>query len=212
MIKYIFLDVSGTILWKPMIYQSIYETLLSFNHLVSMDELKYKHKALSEIIHFPDRTDSDFYHYFNTEFLRLLGIFPTEELVNAIFNNCTYLPWEKFEDTEVLHTIDIPIGIISNFNTSLKEKLEHFFGSVFKDVLVSEELGIAKPNVEFYQKALERINCLPSEVLYIGDSMKLDIEPASKLGMKCLLIDRDNFYQKSIYKINNLSEVLQYLK
>lgn len=212
MIKYIFLDVSGTILWKPTIYQRISETLNDFNHSVSMEELKYKHKALSEIIHFPDRTDSDFYRYFNTELLRLLGIFPTDELVNAIFNNCTYLPWEKFEDTEILNKIDIPIGIISNFNSSLKDKLEDFFGSIFKDVLVSEELGVSKPNIEFYQKALKSIDCQPHEVLYVGDSMKLDVEPATKLGINCLLIDRDDFYKKSIYKISSLNEILQYLK
>lgn len=212
MIKYIFFDVSGTILGKPSLFQKINDTLNDYGYFISFDELKHKHKLLSEVIHFPDRTDEVFYSHFNAELLRLLGIVPNDELIKAIFKNCTYLPWEKFDDTRFLSEIEIPMGIISNFNSTLKDKLNQFFGPVFQDVLVSEELGIAKPKVGFYKKALECISYDASEVLYIGDSIKLDIEPATKLGIKSLLIDRDNFYQKSTYKINDLSEILQYIK
>jgi FMN phosphatase YigB (HAD superfamily) len=211
MIKYIFFDVSGTILGKPILFQKINEALNNFGYIISLDEIKYKHKLLSEIIHFPDRTDVEFYNYFNAELLRLLGIIPTEELLSAIFESCTYLPWEKFEDSKVLTEIEIPIGVISNFNSTLKDKLNQFFGPVFKDILVSEELGIAKPKIGFYQKALDEIGYDVSEILYIGDSMKLDIEPASQLGIKSLLIDRDDFYQKSSYKISSLNEILKHI-
>lgn len=211
MIKYIFFDVSGTILGKPILFQKINEALNTFGYIISLDEIKYKHKLLSEIIHFPDRTDVEFYNYFNAELLRLLGIIPTEELLSAIFESCTYLPWEKFEDSKVLTEIEIPIGVISNFNGTLKDKLNQFFGPVFKDILVSEELGIAKPKIGFYQKALDTIGYDASEILYIGDSIKLDIEPASQLGIKSLLIDRDDFYKKSSYKISSLNEILKYI-
>jgi FMN phosphatase YigB (HAD superfamily) len=211
MIKYIFLDVSGTILGKPSLFEKMNDTLISFNHIVSPVELKYKHKLLSEVIHFPDRTDETFYNHFNSELLRLLGIVPNIELLKAIFESCTYLPWEKFDDTNILSEINIPLGIISNFNSSLKAKLLQFFGPIFQDVLVSEELGIAKPNVEFYQKGLDFIGCEANEILYIGDSLKLDIEPASQIGIKCLLIDRDNFYQSTFNKINNLNEIIHHI-
>jgi len=211
MTKYIFFDVSGTILGKPSLFNKIKDTLSDYGYLVSLEELIYKHKLLSEVIHFPDRTDSVFYNHFNGELLRLLGIVPNEKLLEAIFKNCTYLPWEKFDDVDFLNKIDIPFGIISNFNTTLKDKLLQFFGPIFTDILVSEELGIAKPKVEFYQKALDCIGYNASEVLYIGDSIKLDIEPASKLGIKSLLIDRGNFYQQSTYKINNLNEISKHL-
>jgi len=211
MIKYIFFDVSGTVLGKPSLFQKINDVLVEFGHKVSFDELKHKHKLLSEVIHFPDRTDEQFYNNFNAELLRLLGIVPNDDILKEIFKNCTYLPWEKFGDTDVLNKISLPMGIISNFNSTLKDKLNQFFGPVFKDILVSEELGIAKPKVEFYQKALDRIGYKASEVLYVGDSIKLDIEPAAQLGMKCLLIDRDDFYQKSNYKITTLNEILEFI-
>ncbi len=211
MIKYIFFDVAGTLLGKPSLFSNIQKTLADFGHEVAIENIKAKHKLLSEVIHFPDRTDADFYRKFNSELLYLLGIVPTEELLNAIFKNCTYLPWEAFEDTKILSELNVPLGVISNFNTTLKDKLDQFFGPVFQDVFVSEELGVAKPKIEFYQKALEKIPFQANEVLYIGDSIKLDLEPATNLGFKVLIIDRDNFYPNLKNKMANLAEIKQFL-
>jgi len=94
----------------------------------------------------------------------------------------------------------------------LKEKLKYFFGDIFQDVFVSEELGIAKPNIEFYKKALNQIPFLPNEILYVGDSIKLDLEPAKKIGINTLIIDRDNFYPKNNAIISGLDSILQFLK
>ena len=211
MIQYIFFDVAGTLLGKPTLYSIIQNTLRDFGHEVGLDEIKNKHKLLSEVIHFPDRTDMAFYEKFNSELLYLLGIIPEEALVNSIFKKCTYLPWQAFDDTQILKELPLPMGVISNFNTSLKDKLKQFFGPVFQDVFVSEELGVAKPNIEFYQKALEKIPFDAHEVLYVGDSIKLDLEPASKLGFKVLIIDRDNFYPNSKNKISSLTEITQFI-
>lgn len=211
MIKYIYFDVAGTLLEKPMLYANIQKSLADFGYDISIKDIKIKHKLVSELIHFPDRTDEMFYTKFNSEFLYVLGIVPSEELLKSIFNNCTYLPWQVFEDTQILKEINIPMGVISNFNTSLRDKLEHFFGPIFKDVFVSEELGVAKPNVAFYQEALKRIQLKPNEVLYIGDSVRLDYEPAYKIGFHVLIIDRDNFYPNLKYKISNLAEISNFL-
>jgi putative hydrolase of the HAD superfamily len=211
MIKYIFFDVAGTLLGKPSLFSIIQNTLNDFGYKVSIDEIKQKHKLLSEVIHFPDRTDETFYKQFNSDLIYLFGIVPSEELVNAVFKNCTYLPWEAFEDTNVLDDLKLPLGVISNFNTTLKEKLNDFFGPVFSDVLVSEELGVAKPNIEFYKRALEKIPYEANEVLYIGDSIKLDLEPAAKLGFKTLIVDRDNFYPNLENRISSLEEIKEYL-
>lgn len=211
MIKYVFFDVAGTLLGKPSLFSIIQNTLNDFGYKVTLNEIKQKHKLLSEVIHFPDRTDENFYKKFNSDLIYLFGIVPTEEIVNAVFKNCTYLPWEAFEDTVVLRDIKYPIGVISNFNTTLKEKLNNFFGPVFSDVLVSEELGVAKPNIEFYKRALDKIPYKAEEVLYIGDSIKLDLEPATKLGFKTLIVDRDNFYPNLENRISSLEEIKEYL-
>ena len=89
----------------------------------------------------------------------------------------------QFVDTQILSELNLPLGVISNFNTTLKDKLHSFFGPVFQDVFVSEELGVAKPNLEFYQKALDRIPFKANEVLYIGDSIKLDLGCVYEIGI-----------------------------
>jgi len=209
--KYIFFDVSATLLGKPTLFTTIQHTLEDHGISVSLEDIKQKHKLLSEVIHFPDRTDHIFYKKFNSDLLYLLGIVPHKPLVDDIFKNCTYLPWEKFEDTDVLNELEIPLGIISNFNTTLKDKLNTFFGDIFKDVFVSEELGVAKPDVEFYKRALEKIPFKAEEVLYIGDSIKLDMEPALTLGIETLIIDRDDFYPNLEKRISSLREIKNYI-
>jgi len=112
MIKYIIFDVSGTLLGKPTLYSCIKKVIFEFGYNVSLIEIKQKHKLLSEVIHFPDRTDASFYQKFNSELLYLLGIVPTEEIVNSIFKNCTYLPWEKYDDTNILSELNLPLSIV----------------------------------------------------------------------------------------------------
>lgn len=211
MIKYIFFDVAGTLLGKPKLFNRLSLALQQQGYAIDNMRLKYTHKLVSEVIHFPDKTDKTFYDFFNSELLLCLGIPPTQSLLDNIFSNCTYLPWEPFADTAILKELTIPLGIISNFNTSLKEKLNHHFGNIFQDVFVSEEVGLAKPNIAFYRHALERVGLEPGEILYIGDSMKLDIIPAQSLGIRTLLIDRDAFFSDSPFAIPSFHHILKYL-
>jgi putative hydrolase of the HAD superfamily len=205
--KYLLLDVAGTLLHKPTLFIKMQEVLTNHGHIAALSKIKYNHKLLSETIRFPDRTSKEFYNEFNKELLYSLGIISTGELLDEIFNACSYLPWEKFDDAEALKTINIPIGIVSNFNSSLKEQLDQVFGAIFSDIFVSEEVGVAKPSIEFYQQAINKIGADANDILYIGDSFKLDMEPAMQLGIKTYVIDRDNFYQNSPNTITSLFDI-----
>jgi HAD superfamily hydrolase (TIGR01509 family) len=210
-VKYVLFDVAGTLLYKPTILANIQQVLIKAGYKIEEKDLSLKHKLLSEVIHFPDKTDKAFYSYFNSELLFSLGIVPNEALLKAIFDNCSYLPWEKFEDTAILKEINVPIGIISNFNASLKNKLTGFFGDIFTDVFVSEQMGVAKPKLAFYERAIQQIKVNPENILYIGDSIKLDIKPAKELGIKTLLIDRHDFFPLHNDRILSLQELKRYL-
>lgn len=205
--KYLLLDVAGTLLHKPSFYKKIQAMLKSEGYDIDEKTIKYHHKILSESFHFPDRTNELFYKSFNRELLYSFGIIPSDIQLERIFKECSYLPWEKFEDVQFLREIELPIGIISNFNSTLKEKLQMQFDLKISDIFVSEELGVAKPSLEFYQQALNIINIEPSEIIYIGDSVKLDLEPARKLGINTFLIDRENFFPSQKYRINSFSEL-----
>jgi putative hydrolase of the HAD superfamily len=205
--KYLLLDVAGTLIHKPALFTKIQSVLTSHGHIIVLSKIKYNHKLLSETIKFPDRTSREFYNNFNAELLYSLSVIPTSTLLNEIFETSSYLPWERFDDTIALQEIDIPMGILSNFNLSLKEQLNQLFGPVFSDIFVSEELGVAKPSIKFYQRALDKIAVDAKDILYIGDSFKLDMEPAMQLGIKTYVIDRDNFYPSSSNVIASLFDV-----
>ena len=205
--KYLLLDVAGTLLYKPTLQPKMLEVLASHGYSVNPATLKYHHKIFTETIFFPDRTSREFYQHFNRELLLSLGIIPSDNLLEDIFSNCSYLPWEPFPDTAVLAQMDVPMGIISNFNTTLKDKLEANFNVKFAHVLVSEELGIHKPSVAFYQRAIDQIGIDPQDIVYVGDSIKLDLEPALKLGIRALLIDRDRYFRLQTNRISSLAEL-----
>lgn len=209
--KYILFDVAGTLLYKPSFYQKMGEVLQQFGYAVDEKTIKYHHKILSESIFFPDRTSADFYSHFNREFLYSLGIIPTDEMLATIFSTCSYLPWEKFEDTKFLGEINLPMGILSNFNSTLKEKLKSYFEVTFTDIFVSEELGVAKPSLEFYGKAIEQIGIDPKDIVYVGDSVKLDLEPALKLGLNAFLVDREGYFPQQKHRISSLTDLKKWL-
>ena len=60
----------------------------------------------------------------------------------------------------------------------------------FKDIVISEEVGVAKPDPKFFQIASEQCGNPPKEnILMIGDSMTSDIQGAKNYGIaSCLIV------------------------
>ena len=53
----------------------------------------------------------------------------------------------------------------------------------FDPILISEEVGVAKPDVQIFEMALDQLDLCPEEVLYIGDSISHDREGCVKAGI-----------------------------
>lgn len=212
MIKAVFFDVANTLLEKPDLFPKMAAALESHGHVVSVSDLRLVHKFLAEAFVFPDKTSRYFYTEFNSHLLYALGIAPNEKLLNDVFDACTYLPWQPFSDTNALSKISLPIGILSNWDTSLNEKLRQHFTLDFKWILCSQTEGIKKPNPQFFERMMEVSGLNASEILFVGDSMKLDIHPALQLGIQAVLIDRQNHFPHSnVSRIQQLDELMQWL-
>ncbi|MEH1008491.1 HAD family hydrolase [Winogradskyella sp. ECml5-4] len=210
-VKYILFDAANTLIHKPSLWHNYSNVLKKEGYNFPIQELKNKHKILSEFIKFPDVTSQEFYSEFNKELLRALGIVETPELLDHIFNACKYLPWEVFDDVMQLTNFkNFDLGVLSNFNASLRCLLKEKLPEInFKHIIISEEEGVSKPNIEFFERAVQKIGLKPNEILYIGDSLKLDIIPALQLGFKVKLIDRDGTYLMSKYRIETLEHCIQ---
>ena len=60
----------------------------------------------------------------------------------------------------------------------------------FEDTYISMDIGYDKPDIRFYQEALQRCGLQANEVLMIGDSMTTDVLGAQAAGMDALFFDR----------------------
>lgn len=212
MVKAIFFDVANTLLHKPSVFGMIKQVLEENGYQVDLKTLEVRHKLLSEVINFPDKTNGEFYNVFNKELLYTLGIPPSENLIREIYNRCSYLPWEAFPDSKMINDLTFPLGIISNWDNTLKQKLKGFFSVEFNWVLGSQSMEMRKPSIDFYSKIIEITSLPPQDILYIGDSIKLDIEPTLSLGMNAVLIDRIGIYtSQATPVIRDMNEIYKFL-
>jgi len=211
-IRALFLDVANTLLHKPQLYPEIHRILSKFGHQVPLSSIIYHHRIISEIIVFPDKTSHEFYFEFNSHLLRSFGIIPSIEITDELFNACSYLPWKAFDDVSHLKSISLPIGILSNWDDSLRTHLSKVIDIEPKWILGSKEFKIRKPSLDFFKLAVNVSTFKFEEVAYVGDSLRLDIEPALKLGLAAFLIDRDNLFPTAtVNKIKHFGELSMHL-
>jgi len=111
-----------------------------------------------------------------------------------------------------------PLGIISNgFPDTQYHKLEGIgIRDFFKVSLLSEEIGIRKPDIAIFHKAAELLNVKPCECFFVGDSFDTDIIGAKRSGMRTCWFNQDGKRPiseeiKPDFEIDALSELLPYL-
>jgi putative hydrolase of the HAD superfamily len=85
------------------------------------------------------------------------------------------------------------LALITNYDhapyiKTLLRKLD--LGKYFKAVIISEQVGIKKPDPEIFKLALEKTGLKPEEVLYVGDSITDDIAGAIAAGITPVLLKR----------------------
>ncbi|WP_315755874.1 HAD-IA family hydrolase [Bradyrhizobium sp. SZCCHNRI2007] len=85
------------------------------------------------------------------------------------------------------------IGALSNIdNASLTSSCEKM-AVTFDIVVTAERVGAYKPSPEHFDTALadlDAVGIARSRVLHVGQSLRADITPANKLGLKCVWINR----------------------
>lgn len=85
------------------------------------------------------------------------------------------------------------LGIISNGPSDLQRyKLKLFdLEREFDPIVISGEVGVAKPDPVIFHRALELAKVSPSEALYVGDSPTYDIVGAKGVGMQMIWVNRN---------------------
>ena len=77
------------------------------------------------------------------------------------------------------------LGILTNgVQAAQQRKLFHMnVSGHFHSVVISEELGVAKPNPYAFKYILQQIECLPEACLMVGDSLSSDYQGSMNVGM-----------------------------
>lgn len=127
-------------------------------------------------------------------------VFPDVSDVTACFGElfehfASATAWQCFAD--VAETVPIfqsrgfRLAIASNFDGRLHRVcrgLEEL--TAFEKVIVSSEVGYAKPARQFFDSLLEQCGCSRDSVVFVGDDAVADIAGARQSGLEAVHLDR----------------------
>ena len=132
----------------------------------------------------------------------VIGIDKTDQRFPALFQDLFHAfegsdEWELYPEViEVLEEFaerEIPLGIISNFDSRLTQICEDLqIASFFTSITISSREGSAKPDSAIFQQALAKHKIKSHEAIHIGDSLRDDVEGGTKVGLHTVHLDRDN--------------------
>ena len=90
-----------------------------------------------------------------------------------------------------LHSSGLKIGLISNSHRCLASFQTHFdLQGLFAATVSSVEHGYMKPHPSIFEAALRAARVEAAEAVMVGDSLAHDIDGATRLGMRGVLVAR----------------------
>jgi putative hydrolase of the HAD superfamily len=81
--------------------------------------------------------------------------------------------------------------VLSNFDRRLRSILAgHDLSRFFEQIVISSEVGAAKPHPRMFQAALTAVGLQPQDCLHIGDDARCDAEGAAQAGIHFFPVQR----------------------
>lgn len=208
MYKAIFLDIDDTVFnFKKCSESALKETFstlnLEYNKNVfelfsAIDERLWKQQK-EELLTVADVLDIRF-----AELSETLGLDYDSNLAKEHFGNLLgeqYIMEPGIEKVLKELSSDYKIYAASNGVLTMQENRLQLSGlkRYFTDLYVSDDIGYAKPNINFFTESMDRAGLEPSEILMVGDSLVSDIAGAREAGI-------DSVWYNP-YSLENLSKI-----
>ena len=115
--------------------------------------------------------------------------------------------FELFEDAlpvlEELRRAGLRIGLVSNTGRDLDRFVSHH-GIEVDAFLSSRVHGKTKPDPSIFLAVLDRLQVPAPEAAMVGDSLADDVEGARAVGMRAILLDRDDLHPDVAERIPDL--------
>jgi putative hydrolase of the HAD superfamily len=177
---------------------------IASRHGVELDPSRYEQAREEAVLHLKRHPellhDEEIWHRFTEEIF--VGMGGPE----AIASECATeieagwgvsANFELYED--VLPVLDdlrahrLRLGLVSNGIRDLHEFVRHHRLDV--DAIVdSRTHGYVKPHPTIFEAALGRVGVAAEDAVMVGDSLEEDVGGAQALGMRGILVDRDDRY------------------
>ena len=225
MYKAIFLDIDDTVFnFKKCSESALKETFstlnLEYNKNVfesfsAIDERLWKQQK-EELLTVAEVLDIRF-----AELSETLGLNYDSNLAKEHFGKLLgeqYIMEPGIEEVLKELSADYKIYAASNGVLTMQENRLELSGlnKYFTDLYVSDDLGYAKPNINFFTESMNRAKLQPSEILMIGDSLVSDITGARAAGIDSVWYNPyglENLSKISAdYEIKDLHELAGILK
>ena len=116
---------------------------------------------------------------------------------------------------EHLHDAGFKLAIVSNWDTPLDPLTERLGIADYFDAITAshdERVKSAKPDPHIFNYTLAKVGVSAEETVHVGDTYEADIVGARNVGIRPILIDRDNTqagkWDETIQSLSELPELL----
>lgn len=127
------------------------------------------------------------------------------------FHTCC-IPFANLTSTLAeLQKQSIKLGIVTNGKKDFQQKNLEALGiaTYFESVVISEAVGVKKPDPAIFLHAAEKLGVLPKECLFVGDHPDIDVAGAEAVGMTGVWRVNSMWKaQKKTHEITNLTQLL----
>ena len=191
-----------------------------FNSLPAADIYWRDENSRSPIDKRTPEGKNDLYAEYGTRILQGAGVEISRDTAFQILAKLQQHKWEfkAYDDTlptlKELKNRGLILGLVSNVAQDMESTYAELGLQPYLDFKVTSfEVGYDKPRPEIFMAALKKAQVKPEESIYVGDQYHLDIVGARGVGMKALLIDRNNYFPDitDCPRIRSLTEITQYV-
>jgi putative hydrolase of the HAD superfamily len=110
-----------------------------------------------------------------------------------LFRTC--VPFDGVVEVLVQLRERFKLGLITNAYDGVEQRKRIAFSGLhkyFDEILISGDIGVYKPDPKVFHTLLNRIDVVPENAIYIGDSIKYDVAGANSAGMKSVLFSKSS--------------------
>lgn len=188
--------------------------------LVIADEFIYQELARSPFSQRSEKDKMALYARHQGILLKEAGIEASEQLILGLLGKMQQFDMKLVPFDDVVPALTdlkaqgLILGLISNVDRDITPLLNELgLASLLQVVVTSQNAGFNKPQPGIFQEALRRAGVRASEAIYVGDQYQIDVVGANQVGMKGVLLDRDDYFEDitDCPRLQSLTQVVAHL-